>query len=78
MSDLPSAENDALAKAWDQGHMLGEALAYNALADLLWKRHQEVITRAEYRELRAARVAALPHWDTNPHVIPPADGGTHE
>lgn len=68
-----TAENAPLAEAWDTGHTLGEALAYNALGDLLWQRHGEVISRSEYREARAARVAALPHWDANPHVVSPPE-----
>lgn len=62
-------EKDALAEAWDAGHRLGEALAYNAVGDILWERHRDVIARSEYARHRAARVESLPHWDTNPHRV---------
>jgi len=65
------AEKDALAEAWEAGHLLGEALAYNAVGDILWERHRDVINRSQYAAYRAAHVESMPHWDTNPYRVTP-------
>lgn len=59
-------------EAWDDGHLLGEALAYNAFLALLHEKYGIVVSKSDYARYRSERLQVVPHWGLNPHA-PSAD-----